>query len=401
MPPIRVNRRRFLGSSVAAGWAISQGREVGAVADRPPVKLGLIGLGNRGTALLRAALELPKVEVVAVADPEPRHRQRALGIAQKASGRRPEGSEHAEGVLGRDEVEAVLVALPCDLHDSTYADALRAGKHLYAEKPLAMNLAGCDALIAEAGRRDDRVVHVGFQRRSNPRFVAGVGLIRDGEIGEPLEARVSWTSSNGPVNGHRGWLARRERSGDWMIEQGVHVWDWLHWVAGAPPVRAFGRGHRDLFADVQPERDVTDHYSVTLEWPDGFAAHFVQSWVDPADDAFTGLDQRVVGTGGGVDFGTGTVTFRDRSRARAALHPGNQPDTRFALAAFLEAIRNGGELPPPVTLAEAREATLTGLMVRAAVDQRRVVTRGEVADIGAGWGRSRRSAGPDEPARDS
>ncbi|MEW4568414.1 Gfo/Idh/MocA family oxidoreductase [Tautonia sp. JC769] len=378
MPPIRLNRRHFLGCSAAAGWAISQGKDVEGAMNLPPVRLGLIGLGNRGTNLLRSALDLPEAEVVAVADVEERPRRRAQGIAEKARGRRPDAYADPHDLLIREDVDAVLIAIPNQMHVSWGCLAVASGKHLYAEKPLGLDLAECDLLIAEADRRPDQVVHVGFQRRSNPRFREGVELARSGELGTLLEARSSWTSSNGPVDGQDGWLGKRDQSGDWMIEQGVHIWDWLHWVADGPPSRAIGFGRRDIFAELQPERDVTDHYSVTLEWPNGFHASFVQSWVDPADDAFTGISQRIVGTAGGFDFGTGTATFRDRSLPRRSIHPGNLPDTRFALSSFLVAIRSPEPIAPPVTLHDARLATLTGLLVRRAVDERRVVTIDEI-----------------------
>jgi myo-inositol 2-dehydrogenase / D-chiro-inositol 1-dehydrogenase len=378
MPPIRLNRRRFLGCSAAAGWALSQGRVVEAAGDPTPVRLGLIGLGNRGTTLLRTVLELPGAVVVAVGDAEPKHRLRAQGIAEKATGSRPDALDGIDQVLGRPDVDAVLVALPCDLHAAAYRDAIGAGKHLYAEKPLALTLADCDLLIATAATAPELVVHVGFQRRSNPRHREGVELVRRGELGTLIEGRAAWVSSNGPVNGHAGWLARRARSGDWMVEQAVHVWDLFHWIAGGPPSRAVGWGRRDVFALQQPGRDVTDHYSVTLEWPDGFHLSFVHSWVDPADDAFTGISQRIVGTAGGLDFGSGSVTFRDRTRPRLSLHPGNLPETRLALQAFLDAVRSETPTVLPLTLAEARDATLTGLLVRRAVDERRMVTIDEI-----------------------
>ncbi len=180
------------------------------------------------------------------------------------------------------------------------------------------------------------------------------------------------------MNGHDNWLARRSRSGDWMVEQAVHVWDVFGWLKGGPPARAFGQGRRDLFASAQPDRDVTDDYAVQLEWPDGFHVSFSQSWVAPADDAFTGATQKVTGQLGGLDLANGSVTYRDRSRPRQAIHPGPQPDTRLALQAFLTAIKAESPEPPPVTLAEAREATAVGLLARRAVDERRVVTWDEI-----------------------
>jgi len=380
MPPVRLNRRRFLGCSAAAGLALAQGKvgEAAGAAESGMVGLGLIGLGNRGTTLLRAALELTGARVVAVGDAEEKHRRRAQGIAEKAQGTRPEGFERIGQVLERTDVDAVLIALPCDLHARAYCEAIRAGKALYAEKPLAPSLAECDLVIAEAARSPGVPVHVGFQRRSNPRYRDGVDLIHRGELGTLLEGRAAWISSNGPVGGHGDWLARRERSGDWMVEQAVHVWDLFRWVAEGLPARAYGHGRRDVFADLQPDRDVTDHYLAHLTWPDGFQLGFTHSWTDPADDAFTGVSQRVVGTAGGLDFGTGSATFRDRARARLSLHPGVQADTKASLQAFLDAVRAPEPSPPPVSLAEARDATLIGLLVRKAVDERRVVELGEV-----------------------
>ncbi len=377
MPPIRLNRRRFLGCSAAAGWALSQGRVEGA-SPAAPARIGLIGLGTRGTTLLRTLLEIEGANVVAVCDAEPRHLARASGIVEKAKGTRPEAFDRIGQVLERPEVDALVVALPCDLHAATYRDVIRAGKHLYGEKPLAPTLAECDLVLAESARSPELVVHVGYQRRSNPRYKDGVALVRRGDLGPLVSGSSAWISSNGPMNGHGNWLANRARSGDWMVEQAVHVWDVFDWLKGEPPARAFGHGRRDLFADLQPARDVTDDYAVQLEWADGFHVAFAQSWVAPADDAFTGITQRVTGKLGGLDLTTGSVTYRDKSKPRQTIHPGPQPDTRLALQAFLEAIRADQPVPPPLTLAEAREATGVGLLVRKAVDERRVVTWDEI-----------------------
>jgi myo-inositol 2-dehydrogenase / D-chiro-inositol 1-dehydrogenase len=380
-PPIALNRRRFLGCSAAASLALSQGNltEAAAVeAESRPVRLGVIGVGNRGTALLRGLLELPGTPIVAVCDFDPRHRQRGQGIVDKARGSKPEAYEDPRRVFDRPDVDAVVVAVPCDLHESTYRDAIVAGKHLYAEKPLALTLAGCDRLIAEAEKVPGQVVHLGFQRRSNPRFQDGVDLIRRGELGPLIEARATWASSNGPVSGHGGWLGRRDRSGDWMIEQGVHIWDVLRWFTGELPVRASGWGRRGMFAAKDPSRDVTDHYAVELEWADGFRASFMQSWVAPADDSFTGSTLRVMGEQGGLDFVSGALTFRDRARPRQTIQPGPQADTRMALEAFLAAVRSETPIPPPISLADARAATEMGLLVRKAVDEQRVVALNEI-----------------------
>ncbi len=381
MPETQLNRRRFLGCSAAASLAISQGSlaEAGALdPESHPIRLGLIGVGNRGTALLRSVLELPGASVVAVCDHERKHRQRGEGIIEKARGRRVESYDDPREIFERSDVDAVIAALPCDAHARVYTEAIAAGKHLYAEKPLGITLAECDRLIAASAAAPEVAVHVGFQRRSNPRFRQGVELISRGELGPLVEARATWTSSNGPINGHDGWLGSRERSGDWMVEQGVHIWDVFHWLAGDLPVKATGWGRRDLFASTNPQRDVTDHYSVELEWADGFRASFVQSWISPAGESFTGSTLRVLGEQGGLDFGTGSLTFRNRKEPARTIAPGPQPDTRLALLAFLASVRSSSPTSPPLSLADARAATRVGLLVRKAIDERRPVMIDEV-----------------------
>src|SRR5947209_19481974 len=106
MPPIHLNRRRFLGASAAAGWAFSQGRVEGSAA-AAPVRLGVIGLGTRGTALLRALLELDGAQVLALCDAEPRHLARASGIVEKARGARPDATERIGTGLERPDLDAL------------------------------------------------------------------------------------------------------------------------------------------------------------------------------------------------------------------------------------------------------------------------------------------------------
>ena len=100
------------------------------------------------------------------------------------------------------------------------------------------------------------------------------------------------------------------------------------------------------FSPPSNRRDVTDHYAVQLEWPGGFHVSFLQSWVAPADERFTGITLQVMGPAGGLDFGSGAPTYRDRTRPRQTLHPGNQADTRLALQAFLGAAAHASRCRP-------------------------------------------------------
>ncbi len=181
------------------------------------------------------------------------------------------------------------------------------------------------------------------------------------------------------MTGHGGWLGRRERSGDWMVEQAVHVWDVLHWIKGELPARASGWGRRGpLRRGSIPQRDVTDHYAVELEWADGFRASFVQSWIAPADEGFTGSTLRVLGEDGGFDFSTGVLTFRDRRCPARRSTAARRPIPGWPWKRSSPRSRAENPPAPPITLADARAATLIGLLARKAVDERRVVAIDEV-----------------------
>ncbi len=104
--------------------------------------------------------------------------------------------------------------------------------------------------------------------------------------------------------------------------------------------------------------------------------------IAPADDGFTGSTLRILGEDGGFDFATGALTLRDRALPRQTIQPGPQPDSRMALEAFLAAVRSETPPPPPITLADARAATLIGLLARKAVDERRVVAIEEIPTHG-------------------
>ena len=248
MPPIALNRRRFLGCSAAAGLALvaGQGRRGGRSTPLAGPARGDRPRDSRDDPACGPCSSCPASRSSPSATPS-----RSTGSAGRESSRRrpaqrPEAFRASRRLLERGDVDAVVVAFPATSTPRSTSTRSCAGKHLYAEKPLAPD-ARRSAIADRRGRQGSPgpVVHVGFQRRSNPRFREGVELIRPRRARRPWSrATAAWISSNGPMNGHGGWLARRDRSGDWMVEQAVHVWDVFHWLAGGPPARAFGQGRR-------------------------------------------------------------------------------------------------------------------------------------------------------------
>lgn len=367
-------RRRFIATTALAAASpllpkLSSSAE-NAVA---PVRLGFIGVGNRGSTLLRLMAQQAGTRIIAVCDNEPGKLDRAKKIVTDANKPAPETFSDWKKMLEHRDVDAVVSALPVDLHAACYLDVMAAGKDLYAEKPLGLTIDEADA-VAKAVENGKQIVQVGFQRRADPRFVQPMAMVHAGEIGTLLEGRVLWSNSWGPLI---GWFGQRRRSGDWMVEQAVHNWDVLNWANKCRPVRACGLGRSDLFRENQAERDVHDYYAGVLEYENGVFVNIIHSWVPPTK--FNEEYTRLIGTKGGIDFKTGTFSYRpDQKKAdRVGFEgPANLDDNVLAVESFLRAVRDRSQ--PVATVAHAREALLTCLLMREAVYRKTMVTMKEI-----------------------
>src|SRR6185312_7406490 len=190
--------------------------------------VGVIGVGSRGSVLLKSLLQIPGVEVRAICDVAPAHLEAAAKVVEGAGQKRPKLS--ADGswkeILAADGLDAIVSAIPCDLHARCYLDAIAAGKDLYGEKPMCLNRADLDAVV-KAAQESKQIVQIGHQRRADPHFIEPIQAVHGGEIGGLVEGRILWSNSWGPL---LGWFGQKKRSGDWIVEQAVHNWDVLNWA---------------------------------------------------------------------------------------------------------------------------------------------------------------------------
>jgi predicted dehydrogenase len=309
----------------------------------------------------------------AICDIDAPRLDRARKAVEDAGKPRPEGFAEWKGLLERKEIDAVVSALPCDLHAANYLDVLAAGKDLYGEKPLCLTPADCDKVVAAANKAK-RIVQVGHQRRADPRFIETIAQVRSGELGELVEGRIHWSNSWGPL---LGWFGRRERSGDWVVEQAVHNWDVMNWACQGLPVRAAAFGRDDLFRSVQSDRNVHDYYSGVVQYPNGVVVNILHSWVSPG--RFNEESTRLVGTKGGVDFNSGVFSYRPDQKSPDRVghgHAGPVDSTRLALESFVASVRD--RKPPVCRVEHGRDAVLACLLVREALDSKRVATMKEL-----------------------
>ncbi len=357
-----------------------------------PIRFGLIGVGGQCRHDLGRLLTIPNISIKAIADPDEGNVKKAVEVIEKNGGDKVDiyngFDDWKNKLLAREDIDAILTATPCYMHGPIHLACFEAGKHFYGEKPLCTEADEADALV-EAQRKNPEVKgQIGFQRRGSKLYAEGIKRIRDGVIGDPIDGRGAWNNAWGPIGlpkevtgkGWMGriWLGRAKYSGDWMLEQACHTWDVFCWITGKPPISACGFGRKDLFKDLDPDRDVTDYYIANLEFPDGFLVDFQHSWFCPKTDPkrdFSGVFEKVAGKKGGLILNEGLFLPRE-DKGKAEKYKTDEDHYLASMTAFVNSIRE--HTPVCCGVESSRLATYTGLLVRKAVNERRRVDLKEI-----------------------
>jgi len=264
----------------------------------PPVKFGVIGLGSQGREILMTLAKLPNAPVTALCD----HYKPAFRRAAAAA---PKARQHADfqELLANPEVQAVVVATPTHLHREIALAAMKAGKHLYLEAPLAHTVDDARAIAAAAKALPTKqVFQAGLQFRENPQNHHVLKFIRTGAIGRIAISRgqaskkQSWrrASPNGDREKALNWRLYRDSSIGLPGEVGIHNLDTACWYADKVPVAVHGFGG---ILQWQDDREVADTVTVVLEFTGGlrhtFAATLANSF-EGDHDVFYGSDAAVL-----------------------------------------------------------------------------------------------------------
>lgn len=222
------------------------------------LKVALVGMGRVARVHLEALRGTSAVDVIGVFDTdETRARERAQ--AEKI----PRVYDSWTALLADDTVQCVGVLLPHDIHEQYVTEALRAGKHVVCEKPLAPTLPECDRMLAtaaEVGRKlfpvHNRVYGIAVERMQE--------MVRDGHIGEVVLAQT--TGFEGPPT-VQTWLATPRGGGGVLMSQAVHPMYVLRWLLGDVARVSCLFGDRKV-VDMSAE----DHAVVLLKFQNGIAA---------------------------------------------------------------------------------------------------------------------------------
>lgn len=260
-------------------------------------------------------------------------------------------------------LDAVVLVTPTSLHAEQTIAALEAGKHVFVEKPLALNVEDCERVEAVAARHPERVAMVGFVRRFDPSYGRAQADIAEGAIGRPFLVRSQTCDRNDPD----GFFVRfAPTSGGIFMDCSVHDIDLARWMLGGPKAtRAFASGTIAIHEGLREIGDVDNGLAI-VEFEGGRRAVFYASRTFAhGHDTQT----EIIGTAGQLLVGQGGA--RDRVVTSDAHGVGYQAVgdffERFGTAferemqAFVSCCR--GTRPLPLALADATEATRISLAI--------------------------------------
>jgi predicted dehydrogenase len=361
-------RRNFLKVPAAA---VGSAALLSAQSPNDTVRVAFIGVGNRGSFLLKNMLKVPGIKVVAICDIDPVRLKAGIDAAT-AAGHSPQSYTEFRKLLDRKDIDAVVIATPVDLHKEMAVAALEVGKNVYSEKPMALTPEDC-RIVTNAAASAKGIYQAGFQLRHDPARAASMKFIQSGGIGKVLFLQGYRHTNDLPRE--TAWYFDRTRSGDNIVEQACHIIDLMVWAAGNHPLRAFGSGGINLFKDEPPGRTTMDNYTVLYEFPNDIRLSFSHIYFDPP--GFSGIKERVYGSNGSIDLATATWIEREKKGDKKLQVPdAGQDPTYQSLAAFIDNAR--GRKKPVNHADSARISTLTAMMGRKSIYERRVVTWEEV-----------------------
>jgi predicted dehydrogenase len=294
-----MTRRRFAKTMAAAGAASALSRmRVQGANDR--IRLGFIGLGNRGDQVLDAFLVHRDAEIVAICDLW----QPYLDFAAKKIGGSPKQFKDYQKLLELKDVDGVVIATPDHWHALQTIHACQAEKDVYTEKPMSLRVAEGRRMV-QVARRYKRVTQVGFNRRSSPMCKEAADFLRGGGMGKITAIRTfhiqnEWPTGIGnppdeeppagfdwdawlgpapkvPYNRNRAFYRFRwfyDYSGGQVTNFGAHFVDFVHWALGHDaPLAVTAMGAKLAIED---NREIPDTLEVLWTYPGGTLVTFSQ-----------------------------------------------------------------------------------------------------------------------------
>jgi len=381
---IELSRRDFIKKSAAVGataWALGTNRMFAAGSDK--VRIGLIGCGGRGRYDMTNCLNSAQnVELVAMGD---LFTDRLDSCRDSLAKKLPDkvkvtddtcftGWDAYKKVLARDDVDMVILTEPPQFRPAHLAAAVEAGKHVFMEKPVAVDPVGVRSVIASSELADKKKLTIvaGTQSRRMAHRMEWIKRIHDGALGDIVGGQcvrigggmLNWSEATkkrqpewSDMEWHlRRWLFMTWLSGDFIVEMHVHNLDVTNWALDAHPVECIGLGGRQV--RTAPEYgDVYDHFAVEYEYPNGVRIEYMGAQIDGCSDR---SDERFVGTKGLAYLDSGNAVIKGEN---PFTYDGPSPDPCIRQHADqIAAIRQAKPLNEGVRIAESTMTCIMGRM---------------------------------------
>jgi predicted dehydrogenase len=382
-----LTRRDFIKTAAATAGLMASGNFAFAHSASEIIRVGLIGCGGRGTGAAKDCVESsPGVEIVALGDlfqdrlDQCKERLRtAIGERFKVADERCfAGFDAFKNVIAGD-IDLVVLATPPAFRPAHLRAAIEAGKHVFMEKPVAVDPAGVRAVMESSDLASQKglAIVAGTQRRHHPGYLETMKRIHAGAIGDLVTAQVYWNQGGLWMNPRqpgwtdmewqaRNWLYFTWLSGDHIVEQHIHNLDVANWALRSHPLKAVGVGGRQVRVD-PGYGHIFDHFAIEFEYPNGVR---VLSMCRQIDGTATQVSEHLVGTKGTSNAASwikGPKAWRLEAEA-----PNPYVQEHKDLIA---SIRNGQPLNEGRQVAES---TLTAIMGREAAYTGQVITWDEI-----------------------
>jgi predicted dehydrogenase len=342
------------------------------------IRVGVVGCGGRGSGAAHDCVNSsPGVKIVALADA---FKDRMQGLKKEFNvpdDRCFVGLDAYKQLLALDDINLVILATPPGFRPPTFAEAIRRGKNVFMEKPVAVCPAGAKMVIEASDLASQKGLGVvaGTQRRHQPEYVETMKRIHDGAIGDIVSAQCYWNmgglwvSERQPGQSDvewqiRNWLYFTWASGDHICEQHVHNIDVINWAfKDAQPESVYAVGGRQYRTDPK-YGNIFDHFGVEFSYPGDVRTI---STCRQIEGTANNVSERVVGTKGWSDC-CGTIVGENNWRyrgPRANAYVQEHTD-------LIKSIREGKPLNEGKRIAES---TLCAIMGRESAYSRQQFTR--------------------------
>lgn len=334
------------------------------------INVGLLGAGRIGRIHAEnLAYRIPAANLAAVADV-------FLEAAEKyaADYQIPSVTQNPRDIFNNDEIDAVIICSSTDTHAQFISDAANAGKHIFCEKPIALDLAVIDRALADVERSGVKL-QLGFNRRFDPHFKAARDMVAEGKIGTPNIVHIISRDPSPPP------IEYIKVSGGIFLDQTIHDFDMARFLIGEEVEEIYASGGVMVDPAIGEAGDI-DTAVTTLKYKNG-----VIGMIDNSRRAVYGYDQRV------EVFGSkGSVTVANPTPHTAVYSHADSVESAKPLYFFLERYMDAyaaemqvfidciqQDTPPPVTGIDGRIPVVMGLAAWKSYRENRPVKLSEIS----------------------